>query len=747
MLVKRLSVCLVVFFFAFQLRASLMFSESEMDTLIESMTLEEKVALLSGVGMDLKGDEETFGSEPIAGEIRGKVDGAAGATQRIARLGIPSIILADGPAGLRISPTREHSDAFYYCTAFPIGTALASSWDVELLGEVGKAIGSEVKEYGVDVWLAPAMNLQRNPLAGRNFEYFSEDPVLTGKIAAAIVHGVQSCGVGASLKHFAVNSQETNRMAVDEVVNQRALREVYLKGFEIAVKQGKPWTVMTSYHRDNGVYTSESEDLLTHILRNEWGFDGMVMTDWFAGRDPVAQVRAGNDLLMPGRRNEPRKILKAIAAGELDVEIINRNVRNILGVIAKSPTFHGYRYSDTPELADHALISRRAAAEGMVLLKNENQALPVKDDAKIALFGTHAYATKIGGTGSGEVNEAYTVSIVDGIESSGLSIHVPLKQAYMSFVSLCVAATPERVSVLAPEMVLPELSISEEIATFAARENDVGIITIGRIAGEQRDRDLETQYYLNDNELQLIEKISTEFRKRNKPVVVVLNIDAMIDIASWHDKADAILVAWLPGQEAGHAVTDVINGKVNPSGKLTSTVPLRYKDVPSATTFPNRSDLREWPIAVHSEGIYVGYRYYSTFDVEVAYPFGFGLSYTDFEVGAPVFETIPTEEFAEFTVTVVNKGEVPGKEVVQIYKNAPAISMPKPVRELKAFAKTKLLQPGETQVLRFKISLPDLASFDDVRDVWVVEKGTTILRWEFLRRISQVPSSGRSETK
>ncbi len=707
--------------------------KASLDDVIAAMTLEEKGHLIVGTGM-----AGFSGDSAVIGETRNLVPGAAGTTYPIERLGIPAVVLADGPAGLRINPTRDGDSATYYCTHFPIGTLLASTWDQELVENVGKAIGNEVLEYGADVLLAPALNIHRNPLCGRNFEYYSEDPVVAGKIAAAYVRGVQSNGVGTSIKHFAVNNQETNRTATDARVSQRALREIYLKGFEITVKESAPWTVMSSYNYLNGTYTSESKELQTTLLRDEWGFGGMVMTDWFGGKNVVAQMEAGNDMLQPGTDKQYEAIIQAVKDGKLDEAVLDRNVKRILEMILQTPHFKGYKFSNKPNLEAHAAVTRQSATEGMVLLKNDNGALPLAAGVKnVALFGCTSYDFIAGGTGSGNVNRAYTVSLLDGLNNAGYTVDDALKASYEQY----IAAEKERLSKEKKGWFMPdarpaEMAVAPQEIQAQAAKADVALVTLGRTSGEFLDRKL-SDFNLSKEEAQMLQSVCKAFHAAGKKVVVVLNIGGVIETASWNGQPDAILCAWQAGQEGGNSVADVLSGKASPSGKLPMTFPVKFDDAASSANFPidqtaniditnagdKKSDVKNVDYTNYEEGIYVGYRYFDSFGKAVSYPFGYGLSYTTFEYANPAIKA--DKDAYTVTVDVKNTGKAAGKEVVQLYVSAPGSdTMDKPEKELKAFAKTKELQPGETATVTLKVNAADLASYDAASSSWVVDGGT-----------------------
>jgi len=709
------------------------FGKNSVKEVVAAMTTEEKAKLLVGMGFNL--DIPGLPEAPDDHKIPETVVGAAGRTHPIPRLGIPSITLADGPAGVRINPTRNGDNSrTYYATGFPIATLIASSWDSAVANRVGAAMGREARDYGIDILLAPAMNIHRNPLGGRNFEYYSEDPVLSGKIAAAFVRGVQANGVGTSIKHFAANNQEFNRMQSDSVVSERALREIYLRGFEIAIKESQPWTVMSSYNLINGTYASESRELLTTLLRDEWDFKGFVMTDWFGGSNAVAQMNAGNDILMPGVGDQTKAIVRAVENGTLSNQQLDTNVERVLNIILLSPAFKSANHSNQPDLALSAQISREAATEGMVLLKNDNSVLPLSAHAKIALFGNSSYDLIAGGTGSGDVNKKYVVSLNEGLADAGFELDPSLKQTYVSFIEDQKAKRPKPAPFMMPAPI-PEMPVETGLIQQLANDREVAVVTLGRNSGEFVDRHVENDFDLSGPERDFVETVSKAFHAKRKKVVVVLNVAGPIEIASWRSMVDAILLAWQPGQDGGHAVADLLGGKVNPSGKLATTFPMSYRDVPSAKSFPGKEltgkpNLSRYPFAgkpaeaIYEEGIYVGYRYYNTFGIKPAYEFGYGLSYTTFSYSKVKLSTNRFQDTVTATLAVTNTGNRPGREVVELYVSAPQQKLKKPANELKAFAKTRLLKPGESQAVSFTITAKDLVSFDGTRSAWVAEAGT-----------------------
>ena len=728
------------------------------EEVMSKLSLEDKAHFVIGTGM-----AGFSGNDAVIGATKNLVPGAAGTTYPLDSLGIPAIVLADGPAGLRIEATREGDSATYYCTHFPIGTLLASTWNTQLVEEVGLAMGEEVKEYGADVLLAPAVNIMRNPLCGRNFEYYSEDPVVAGKIAAAYINGVQKNDVGTSIKHFAANNQETNRMNTDAHISQRALREIYLKGFEIAIKEAKPWTVMTSYNYINGTYASESKDLVTTILRDEWGYEGTVMTDWFGGKDGAKQMWAGNDMLQPGKKEQFDSIVAGVNSGKLNEADLDRNVSRILNLVEKTPRYQGYQYSNKPDLKAHATVTRHSAAEGMVLMKN-SEVLPFNKNIKnVALYGCTSYDFIAGGTGSGNVNHAYVVSLVDGLKNGGYIISEELKNAYETYIADCKKKAEAELAEKAkkdpknamlmrflPGTLPAEKQFTADELTAQAAQADVAVITIGRISGEFLDRKV-ADFNLNDSEKKLIQQVCDTYHKVGKQVVVLLNIGGVIETATWKELPDAILCAWQAGQEGGNSVVDVLSGKQSPSGKFTMSWPVKFTDAYSSKNFPidedpridmmnqgKKGNVRNVDYADYEEDIYVGYRYFDSFDVPVSYPFGYGLSYTTFEYSdAKIAEKDGAYEVA---VNVKNIGKYEGKEVVELYVSAPNNKAAnKPAKELKAFAKTKSLKPGESETVTLKVDVSDLASFDEGASAWVVEKG----EYEFIVAASAQDTKAR----
>lgn len=734
-------------------------------TIIKNMSLKNKAQLVIGTGQFMPLPESVLEQLPeqpkdnldtntaygkMVNKIRKYLPGAAGTTAEFPQHGITSQNLADGPAGLRILPTREDEDDTFYATAFPIGTLIASTWDSDLVEKVGQAMGKEVLEYGADVLLAPALNLHRDPLNGRNFEYYSEDPLISGRIAAAMINGIQSNGVGTSIKHFAVNNQETNRLTVNTILTERALRELYLRGFEIAVKESQPWTVMSSYNKVNGKYTSEDKDLLMTILRDEWHFDGYVMTDWGGGSDIIAQLKSGNDMIQPGSPEQIEEVINALKNGELDESDLDKNVERILNIMTKTPRFKGYQISNQPDLKDHAKIARQAAAEGMILLDNKNKALPFDNKVKnIAAFGATSYDFISGGTGSGDVNEAYTISLIEGLENVNYQVNQDLKMIYDNYITETQKNQPpsenDLTTLLGGKLPIPEMHLEKSIAKKMANESDLALISIGRNAGEGEDRKAEAgDFYLTDIEKNMIKTVSDAFHAKGKKAIVILNIAGVIETESWKNIPDAILCAWLPGQEAGNVVVDILSGKVNPSGKLTATFPKRYEDTSTSDYFPGYAiegeidDKKDesgfsfmkrepWEV-VYQEDIFVGYRYFQTFKVPVSYEFGYGQSYTNFKYSNLKLYQTSFKDFIKFSVDITNTGVIEGKEAFQVYISAPNGKLIKPYSELIAFGKTTLLYPGMFETFRFMITAKTIASFDEEHSRWLVEAGNYVLK-------------------
>ncbi len=710
--------------------------EQKAKDLVSKLTLEEKVALTVGDGRFLPNAEklEENTTEQYIANRKSKM--------LIPRLGIKNTALTDGPCGINKGNENKGEPGYLYTTSFPTPTCMAATWNVDLVKKAGMAFGNELIEYDYDLVLMPALNLHRNPNCGRNFEYYSEDPLLSGKMAASMVLGLQDNGVGATLKHFVANNQESNRRKYNAVISQRALREIYLRGFEIAVKEARPKAMMTAYNKLNGFYTAEISGMLHDIVRKEWGFEGLFMTD-FDGHfgDAVAKVRAGNNLLMSGSERELNELTNALKNKELDESMLDNNLYYNMKLKLSSPSMNGNKPSFKPDLEAHAQVAREAASEGMVLLKNDNKTLPLKKKQKVALFGKIGYHLIPFGTGSGSVRSyKHATSINEGLKAAGFKVLKEMEENYVNYIEKI-----KRENLVPPYFDNPKMRkdngitgnqspqhFKERLVAFSVEQrvpradiekyeskSDLAVITLGRSAGEN----YENGYLpITEIEMDLVKNVSDIFHAAGKKVIVVLNVGGVWETASWRDYVDAILLAWQPGQEGGNAVADIFAGKVNPSGKLPDSFPLKYEDVPSADTFPGEP-ADEPVVSLYNDGIFVGYRYYDTFDVPTAYEFGFGLSYTTFEFSDLKLSSNKFNNKLQVSVTVKNTGKVAGKEVAQLYLSAPTQEIYKPVHELKGFAKTKLLKPGQSQTLSFELDERALASFWSGIDAWVADKG------------------------
>ncbi len=715
--------------------------DERVEDLLSQMTPEEKIHVLKGSGL-----ASAMGRvEPGQG-----IPGAVGTIVPTPRLGIPTVYLSDGPAGLRIEPRREGEDRTYYCTAFPIATLLASTWNEPLVEEVGAAMGKEALEYGIDVILGPGANIHRHPLCGRNFEYYSEDPLLTGNMGAAIVNGIESHGVGTSVKHYVANNQETDRAVNDVIVSERAMREIYLKGFEIIVQKAQPWTIMSSYNKVNGTYASENRYLLTDVLRGDWGFEGLVMTDWFGGNDAPAQISAGNDLLEPGTNKQWEALTAAYGSGDLSMEDIDIAAGRILKLVLQTRKMERYEFGNNPDLDAHAAVTRQSAAEGMVLLKNANT-LPISGGQNVALLGVTSYEFIAGGTGSGDVNEAYTVSLEEGLTNAGYRINKVARGIFEKHKAANQEefVKPEGTDAMFNPYTPPEIPLTPDQLQEIVATSDIGILTIGRNAGEGGDRVEKDDFLLTEQEQAMITNICTAYQDAGKKVIVVLNIGGVIETASWKSQPDAILLAWQGGQEGGNSVADVLGGRVNPSGKLPMTFPVNLDDHAANANFPQEGGtfkmtdillgmmfgkqerpederIRNKDFTYYDEGIYVGYRHFDKANLDVSYPFGFGLSYTDFEYRDVA--VMQRNDSVLVSVTVENIGDLSGKEVVQVYVSKSNTNIDRPIQELKAFVKSGILSPGETTQLIVAIPETDLQYWDEKQSDWALEDGDYTIR-------------------
>ena len=657
-------------------------SRFDIAALLEELTVEEKASLVSGSGF--------------------------WHTTAIDRTGIPSIMVSDGPHGLRKQPGEGDHVGLgesVPATCFPTAAALGSSFDVDLVRRVGTAIGEEARAQGVAVVLGPGINIKRTPLCGRNFEYLSEDPLLSGALGAALVVGIQSQGVGTSLKHFAVNNQETDRLRISAQVDERTLREIYLAGFERVVREAAPWTVMCSYNRINGVYASQDHWLLTELLRDEWGFDGLVVSDWGAVDDPVAALAAGLDLEMPSSHGTgPARILAAIAAGELDEAVLDLAVARVIGLVERSLT-GGDGAEPFDEDAHHAL-AREVAGECIVLCKNDQALLPLTGDlGRIAVIGEFARSPRFQGAGSSKVNPTRLSDALSALEQRlGAGEVVDFAPGF---------------GVDDPEADGDALLAD---AVRAATGADTVLVFLGLPASYESEGFDRTHIDLPAEQLRVLAAV----RAVNERVVVVLSNGSAVATEQWELHAGAILEAWLGGQAGAEAVVDVLLGDVNPSGRLAETIPVRLGDTPAFGNFPGRDSE-----VVYGEGVFVGYRHYDLVDRPVSFPFGHGLSYTTFDYSDLEVAVVDGTgrpggwqgaERIDVRLTVTNSGTRAGKEVVQLYVGALDAPSPRPVRELKGFEKVDLA-PGESTTVSFVVADRDLSQWSIRSHGWVLEPG------------------------
>lgn len=646
--------------------------KENIDQLLEELTLAEKASLLSG--------EDVWQTEAIE------------------RLNIPSIFLVDGPHGVRYVADRHHADPAQEATCFPTAVNLAASWDLDLIAKVAKALAEESKARRVDVLLGPGINIKRSPLGGRNFEYFSEDPFLTSELAVEFIKTVQENGIGTSLKHYAANNQEYKRFSIDAQIEERPLREIYLAAFEKVVKEANPWTIMAAYNQINGDFATENEYLLQDILRDEWGYDNLVVSDWWAVHDRVKGLKAGLDLEMPGPDPiNDQKIIDAVQAGEISEEELDQAVGRILDLIIKSQ-----KTEKNKELAaeKHHQLAKEIAAETVVLLKNQGKLLPLteeklEDKESILVVGELAQNPRYQGIGSSQVNPTRLDTHYQALEakfSKQLELHY----------------TPGYSSKAEAE----ENENLKEKALRVAENKDYVIVYAGlpdQVEAEGYDRD-DLQLPAEQN--QLIKELATV----NPNIIVVLNNGSAVDLREWIAKVSAVIEAGLPGQAGALALADIIAGEINPSAKLTESYPLKLEDNPSYLNFPGSNEQVNY-----QEGIYIGYRYYDKKDMDLLFPFGYGLSYTDFSYRAlEAPDHLGEQEKLKVKVLIENTGQFKGKEIVQLYLNQKNPSLERPPKELKAFIKVEL-EAGAKKWVDLELDYKDLAYYHP-EEGWIVEE-------------------------
>ncbi len=661
-------------------------SEDSVDLVIDAMTLEEKAALVVSLPAERAMAANTYSIE---------------------RLGVPSIQFADGPAGLRLDIAT---------IGYPTGTTLASTWNNATVQKITEYLADDCDTFGVEILLAPGLNIQKEIFGGRNFEYFSEDPYLTGMLASAYTLGLQSKGIGVSLKHYAANNQETARGVVSSKVTERALRELYLKAFDYAVENSDPYTVMTSYNKINGKYTSTRGDLIS-ILRDEFGFDGCVLSDWEASGSRDGMIKAGNDMYCGSRdvATDVQEIIRLVRTKNIKIENLDSCCKNVLELVVRTGAdFSQQRFPGRARNRSEKVTAVRAAgAEGMVLLKNEGNTLPI-NNTSVAVFGNASYVTEHGGYGAGSVVVAGVISVYNGLKNAeGITVNADVAALYSGCRKHPHVLTPEA----NPTNDELEVVITRDIAKKAAEESEYAIFTVSRMTMEGADHtDRRGDFRLNVVEEEALTYISEEFHAKGKKVIVLINTGNPIEVASWRDMADAIIYIGLPGEQVGNSAADVLTGAVNPSGKLTSTWPVSYSDTPCSEYFPGNTTE-----TVYYDDIYVGYRYYKTFNVETAYEFGYGLSYTTFEYSD--FTVNEGNDGITLSVKVKNTGSVAGSEVVQFYVTKPDGKNEHPVAELVGYGKTSILEAGSEETITVTVTDKELMTYVTSDSAWIVEKG------------------------